>query len=257
MIRNLSTFLPIMMMLLFAAACVSPMFELEGFFWAPDLDMEAKAVDTGPGGIEIGEKIDVVEDLGVDDDEFIGGRLKWFTGDNSWIRFEYIPIDYDSDELITRTFTFNGNIYPVNTRVITDLELEYMRLGWGWQFIAIGDTFKAGTLLEAKGYLIDASLDAPDVNIHDSDSFDIVLPTVGLVANFTPLEMLEIFGEASGISAGSYGWSVDAEAGVKFVPIEMVTIFAGYRYLTFDLEVDDDEADVDLTGPYAGVSVRF
>jgi hypothetical protein len=44
---------------------------------------------------------------------------------------------------------------------------------------------------------------------------------------------------------------------LRFIPIKNVTLTAGYRIISFDVEVDDDEADVTMNGPYIGGSIRF
>ena len=45
--------------------------------------------------------------------------------------------------------------------------------------------------------------------------------------------------------------------GVKYRPVKMVSVFGGYRLIDLDLEVDDDTADLELSGPYVGASVTF
>lgn len=239
--------------LLFISSCASPAVEFEGRYWYPDLDLEAKIEDGG-----FGTRIDFDDDLDLDDEDFPVGRVKLFTGENSWIRAEYIPISYDGDSMLTRTIFFNGKPFIVGTRVITDFDFEYYRLGWGSQFISLGDGFfKFGTLIEAKGYNLDASLISPTTGIAESEDITFGLPTVGVILDINPADKLNFYGEISGITAGSYGYTIDAEAGVKFIPFKNFTLTCGYRYLTFDVEWDDDEADMTLAGAFVGGSLRF
>lgn len=45
-----------------------------------------------------------------------------------------------------------------------------------------------------------------------------------------PVVPIDVFAEATGLSAGKYGYCYDAEAGVKFVPIKFVSIEGGFGY---------------------------
>jgi hypothetical protein len=82
-------------------------------------------------------------------------------------------------------------------------------------------------------------------------------PTVGAMANLTPLTWLEVFAEISGIPFGDLGHVVDAEAGVRILPFPLLSVSAGYRVLDARIEIDDDLADLTLSGPFLGASLRF
>jgi outer membrane receptor protein involved in Fe transport len=69
--------------------------------------------------------------------------------------------------------------------------------------------------------------------------------------------MIHIFAEVSGLPAGSLGHVLDAEAGIRFVPVPFLTIGGGYRYLDVKIEHDNDSGALKLSGPFAAVSVRF
>jgi hypothetical protein len=73
----------------------------------------------------------------------------------------------------------------------------------------------------------------------------------------TPISALDIFAEVSGMTFGGFGHIVDAEAGVRFIPIRFLTLSAGYRVFDVRVEHDDDFAKLKLTGPFIGASVRF
>ncbi|MBU0754703.1 MAG: hypothetical protein KJ645_06155 [Planctomycetes bacterium] len=248
-------------LLFLTAACTSPVLEFEPYLWDPALSVKAKLSEQVLG-VNLEETIDFEDDLGIKEEAFFGGRFKWFTGDNSWIRLDYLPVSYDSDILAGRTILFNGKWLLKGRPVSTNLDMEYLRLGWAWRFIDIDDGFiKLGPLLELKGFLLDATVDAPSwlsyLDIHESESLNFVLPTVGAVVDLNPIDELNIYGEASGMSAGKYGFAVDAEAGLKFIPIDNVSISAGFRYLAFETEIHDDEVNADLSGPFLALSIRF
>jgi len=176
------------------------------------------------------------------------------------LRLAYSQVAYSGDETIERTIEFAGETYTVGTRVITDFDVKYLRLGWAWQFINIANgRVKLGTLLEAKGALIDISLDAPYLipPIKESERFIGGLPTVGAALDINPHKLVNIFAEVSGIYAGKYGYFLDGEAGIKIIPIKYVSILGGYRILDFQVEDDPDLAQLRISGPFVGITLRF
>ena len=50
---------------------------------------------------------------------------------------------------------------------------------------------------------------------------------------------------------------MDAEAGLRFIPVPFLTISAGYRYFDVKIEHDDDSGKAKFYGPFVGASVRF
>lgn len=210
---------------------------------------------------DLGTRIDFVDDLGMDNDDFEGGRFYFYTTEDSWLRAEYIPFSYDSDGPIRVDAYFEDLALPIGTRVITDLDLQYLKLGWAWQPISVGDgLFKVGPLFEAKGFLVDASVEAPALPVTNnkrSEELNVALPSVGVVMDVNPLDELNIYAEVSGIPAGKYGHLYDAEAGLNFAPFDYVQITGGYRILNFRVDTGDDLARLRLAGPFLSASFRF
>ena len=74
----------------------------------------------------------------------------------------------------------------------------------------------------------------------------------------SPLAWLDVFAEVSGIPFGDLGHVLDAEAGVRFIPVRFFTVSAGYRIFDMRVGKDDDSfAKLKLTGPFIGASFRF
>jgi hypothetical protein len=168
-------------------------------------------------------------------------------------------VDYDGDENLQRTIQFGGETYTAGTRVVTDAEIEYLRVGWAWQFINIHDYFKLGTLIEAKVIWFKGSLEAINLvpPVKESEKFVFGLPTIGIALDLNPHKILNIFGEVSGLYAGSYGYVYDAEIGIKLIPIRILSILGGYRIMEFRAEYHDDYATLRIHGPFVGATVRF
>ena len=232
-----------------------PKVEFEGRYWITDLTAEAKIIESG-----IGTGIDFKDDLGLKDENFPDARFTWYTGAKSKLRLAYTQVAYGGKKNIERTIEFDGKTYTAGTRVITDLDVYYLRFGWAWQFINIANgKVKLGTLIEAKGFLVDISLDAPNLipPVKESEEFIGGLPTVGAALDINPHKIVNIFAEVSGIHAGEYGYFLDGEAGVKIIPIKNLSILGGYRIFYFKAEDDPDFAKLRISGPFVGATLRF
>ena len=250
-------FLLIGCMLIFSIGVVfaDTKIELEGRYWITDLACKGKVTELSV----IGSDINFKDDLGITDKDFPELRLTWNTGPRSKIRFAYTEIDYSNDKNITKTVTFAGRSYTLGTKVSTTLDVKYLRLGWFWQFIDIAEgAFKLGTLLELKGFMVDASLAAPTLSFSESEQFMGGLPTLGVALDINPLKKINLFAEISGLHAGDYGYFFDAEVGMKIIPLKNFSITGGYRIFNMELEDDNsDYAKLSLTGPFMTGTLRF
>jgi hypothetical protein len=229
--------------------------EFEGRYWFPNLQGDIKVTQN-----DIGTNINLKHDLDIENAGYPEFRLTWYTGPKSKIRLAYTQADYEGDKNIKKTIEFNGETYDIGTRIDTDFHLKYLRLGWAWQFINIDrGKVKLGTLVDAKVFWVKGSLDAPDLNppVEESGSFFFGLPTIGVALDINPHRILNIFAEGSGMYAGSYGYVYEAEAGVKLIPIKILTLLAGYRILEVKGEAEHNHAKARLYGPFVGVTVRF
>jgi hypothetical protein len=253
------TFLWVLVILVFtpcvAFAQKDVRLEFEGRYWFTDLEGRVKVTDA-----DIGTDINLKRDLDIEDEGYPEVRLTWYTGKKSKIRLAYTQVDYDGDANIQRTILFDGTTYNVGTRVVTDLDIKYVRIGWAWQFINIDNGFlKLGTLIEGKGFWGKTTLEAPDLvpALREKEKFVFALPTIGAALDINPHKMLNIFAEGSGLTAGRYGYMYDAEVGMKLIPIRILSIIGGYRLLGFKAEHHDDFAKARVHGPFVGVTVRF
>lgn len=232
-----------------------PKVEFEGIYWIADLTAEARITENG-----IGTEVDFKTDFGLEDKNFPEGRFTWHTGPKSKIRLAFTQIQYSGDKIVERTIEFGGETYSIGTQVITDFDVTYLRLGWAWQFINIADgKLKFGTLLEAKGFWVDASLRAPNLNppVEEAEKFAFGLPTIGLALDINPHKTVNVFAEVSGLFAGKYGYFFDAEVGVKIIPIKNLSIVGGYKILDIQAEDEPDFAKLKISGPFAGATLRF
>ncbi len=80
---------------------------------------------------------------------------------------------------------------------------------------------------------------------------------IGLAGRISPIPWVSLNAKVSGLPAGGYGYIVDAEGSLDINPIKYVGISAGYRYLKARADYNDNHADYQLDGPFAGLHIRF
>ena len=130
--------------------------ELDGRYWIPEVSARAKI----EGGPLPGTEFDFVKDLGIDDEPLPDLRLSIFTGPNSKLRLGYTHAAFEGDTIIGRTIQFNGTDYPASTRVVSELDLHYLRLGWIWQLPVIPGKLR-GEGVRGRGHAEGAGDHAP------------------------------------------------------------------------------------------------
>jgi len=241
--------------LLAPSLALAQIVELEGRYWFADIKAKVNIDSSSVPGTTV----DFKEDLGIDAEDAPGVRLTFGLPFNSKIRLAYTFLHFEGDATLERTIAFGGSTFAVNTQVDSELDMHYGRLGWIWQPIAIPGILKLGPMLELKGVVFDATVETRNASpaIQESKELGLLLPTIGAAVDFTPHRMIHLFAEVSGLPAGSLGHIVDAEAGIRIVPLPFFTIAAGYRLFDLKIEDDDDFGKAKLYGPFVGVSVRF
>jgi hypothetical protein len=229
--------------------------DLEARYWLTKLDASAKVTSHSLPGTSI----DLERDLGVRDENLPELRLTVSTGLIGKLRLAYVHGDFGSDTTLARSFQFGGTTFTASSRVESDVEVHYGRIGWTWQPLGVPGIFKVGPLFEIKGLVIDVDVRNRTGGSSERESalLPMAFPTAGLMINVTPLRWLDLFAEASGIPFGDLGHVVDAEAGVRFIPFRLFTLAAGYRILDVRVGTNDDFAKVRLSGPFVGASFRF
>lgn len=217
--------------------------DVEGRYWFTSMDDEIKS---GSGGTTI----NLVDDLGVDENEnFFDVRATLELGSHK-LRYGFMPMSWEGSK--TATVTFGGTNF--SGTVNSELDVAYHRLGYEYDII---DTLnnRLGVIFEIKYFDVDARLTSGAT----SQSADIKapIPTIGIAAQAGLPFLLSVGGEVTGMSLGSAAWLVDAEAGVNFKPAPFVVVSGGYRLLKVHADYSDDLLDLSVTGPFVMLRADF
>ena len=248
--RRLYLLLGATLFLIFTSTAAQAVVKVEGRYWFPTLSAEIQSTEAAL----IGDRISLVDDVGLSDSEnFPGGRISLELG-NHKVRYAYTPLSWDGQKNITRDIDFGGTTYTVSTPVTSSLETDYHRLGYEYDFIDfLGN--RLGVIFEIKYFDTKASLTSAGMSAQESLKFP--LPAVGVTGQVGLPFLASVGGELTAFTLGSSGYIVDGEVGVNYNPLPLVTLSGGYRFLKIRIEDGDDFGEFELSGPFILVRGGF
>jgi outer membrane protein len=213
--------------------------------WQQNFSGHAQSGDSG-------DKIDIEDDMGFDDDDGFQGYISFEHSvpmvPNILVQRTVIDADANGD-LNGKTFddvTFPGAVKSTIDLTHTDATLYYQILD-NWASLDIGLTaryFEQG--IKVKDQTQNADLD-----------IDLVIPMAYAAVKFDlPLTGLYVGADGNGIKYDDHHF-FDAKAMIGWESSIGLGIEAGYRYFDVQYEDNDEEADLTIEGPFAGLFFHF
>ena len=200
--------------------------------------------------------VDPIDDLGLEEDGIYELRLVFRTGKRTVVRLAWQPLVFAGDEMITGRI---GEL-EITPRVQTDLDLDYGRVAFAWQFLSSRDgRFRLGPMIEAKGFQGEAafSVDNPIVPLVRTTEFETGLPSAGLMLDLEPSRKVHVFAEASVLVDTDEGELTDGEAGIRYFVTPAFAVTAGYRSIEIDIEDGTDVIEIEIDSLFVGATFRF
>ena len=225
--------------------------ELEGRYWAPDVNGSATLDE-----FDLPTDIDLSGLLGLDADGVPEGRFTFRIFLGFYVRATYQKMDNSGQRSLDDLFDFP---LPISATVNSNLDFDYGRLALGWRFVFPKKIFSIGAFAEAKGFSGDAgaSIDSDIFSDSITESFEAVIPSVGVVAEINPSEKWQIFGEVSLAVGYDDADMADWELGMRYFPTSIFGIGAGYRVMDLDGRIDNVLLDVDWKGAFLTGLLKF
>ncbi|HET7747079.1 MAG TPA: YfaZ family outer membrane protein [Vicinamibacteria bacterium] len=224
---------------------------VEGRGFQPTL---AGTVQKGSNAGE-GSVVDVVDDLGLQDEQTFDARgiIQYKPGHK--LRGSYTRIDYRGDQPVPQTFTYGQTRYERFTRVRTTVKGAYLSADYEWDFVK-RDKGYFGIVLGARGFDLDTVvLDVSD-SAREADTIRAVIPVAG-VATRVYMGRLSLGGEVAGLTIGDKGHIIEVDGGLRFHVSDRLAVGAGYRYLDLEGRDGRDEVTLTLRGWQAGIELSL
>jgi len=239
-------------LLLFTSHAANAIVDVEARYWFTNLDAN---IETSSGTVA-GTDLNLVSDLGIDDHEsFPEGRITLEFG-HTRLRYAYMPLSWSGNTTISRNLSFAGKTFPLSTQVSTDVQFDYHRFSYEYDFIdKLNNRF--GIIVEVK--YLDGRVNLKDAafGLDESTRLQIPIPAVGVGGELAIPFLANIRAEITAMGLGSLAYVIDGEANIGFKPLPFVNVSAGYRYLKFHFDRDSDTGGVTLRGPFVTISANF
>lgn len=224
-------------------------------WWFASLDADAQISANGI----IGTDIDLVDDLGVDDSAGIPIINAWvqpFT----WLKIqgEYMSLGIDGSRAINESIVFDGTTFSISDNVTGELDVDRFS-GWVEINPINGSWGYIGVMVGGEYVHLDGTVSS-DLAGSASGDFDAGTLTLGGQAGFNITENLDIHARIRGMSFDISGVELDVfdiEGGIGYTLADHFELSVDYRYLTLDVNNDDDSGDLTLQGPVVGGRIKI
>jgi len=224
-------------------------------YWFPSLKGDMKVNANGVTGTQFSLK----DDLGMDNKN-IPSVEAYVGGGRHHASLMYSQVDFSGSNVLTRNIVFNGQTYAAGSNVDSDLKLKMLDLEYQYDLVNLENIlagFSVGVIGKVKYLDGEARLFSSAAG-EKKETFGIPIPMVGVGVHAGLLaNVLEARAKFTGIG---YSGNVfyDALAEISWTPFSFLDIHGGYRYMKLKVDdVSDVFADVELSGPYVGLSIGF
>jgi hypothetical protein len=216
------------------------------------------------GDVRVGT-VDFVQEFGIEKETFREFRAVVKAARKHKIRYARLPIEYDQSAVLQRTITFQNVSFPVTASATANIKWDIHRIGYEWDFVRQTYGF-VGLVTELKYSTVKATVSASGVVNGQTQSLSEAVdqkapaPTIGGIARGYLGKHASITGEFTGLKidrsdflAKFYDFDVYGAAHLG----RNVGVQVGYRSITVDFLVDNDQGTMKMKGRYLGGFVRF
>jgi hypothetical protein len=225
-------------------------FEAGLIFWKPSPEI---AITSGT----LGTPVDFVNTFAVDDKRIRAYRIVSKAGKHK-VRFSTEDIKYDATTTLTETIRFQGQTYTIGVPTTAELDWTLRRFGYEYDPLATPRGF-LGLIFDLKYSKMNAQLSAPGVATQVFER-NVPVPTLGGIARGYLTQYVSVTMEFTGFKLSRsdfiakftdfdlYGTAnLGRNAGVQY----------GYRKVNVNYDIETDEGNLKLKGPYFGLLIRF
>ncbi|HEV7501991.1 MAG TPA: hypothetical protein VGQ33_18380 [Vicinamibacteria bacterium] len=206
-------------------------------------------------GEKAGTEVDVTDDLGLTDKRTFDLRAT-IQFKRGWkLRGSFTPFDYKGDVEATRAFTYGDTRYSRFDHVVSSVKGTYASADLEWDFLKGSHGF-LGAVVGAKLFDVDTAIVDASINAREVDTITAPIPVIGLATRFYT-GRVSFEGEIAGLSIGSRGSLLEAEASVRLHISERLAVMGGYRHLSLDGKDGLDEVDLKLGGWQFGLEISL
>lgn len=204
---------------------------------------------------EEGTPLDIVDDLGIQDERTFDARAIFKVKTRHKLRAGYMPIDYGGDQDAPRNFTFKDTTYFRDDRVVTTMKGALWSGDYGYEFYQ-GPHGYVGALLGARIMDVDIVLVDADTAERETDSPFSPLPVIGIEGR-AYAGKLSLEAEFAGLSVSSLGSYYEFEGSARFHISDRLAVQGGYRLLSAEHKDEPDLFKLRMSGWQFGLELSL
>lgn len=206
-------------------------------------------------GDVIGNDIDLVSDLGLEDELGVfNGELTLKVSQRNRFTVGAVNFSHAGQGEVSETFTFNGVTYTEGVATDSSLDIQIVTIGYELDLVRAPRGYFAirlsVDLFEIQTSIVTASI------LENKATISAAIPKAGLAARINISDWVSVTGNVSAIEYEE-NYLVDGAVylDVNFTP--NIGIFAGWRMIRLEINIDDDGGEIEWSGAYLGAMVRF
>jgi len=205
-----------------------------------------------------GTPVDLEADLGLDRSDSVF-RIDGYYKFNAKHRIDFSLFDLSriGSRTIAKEIDWNGTIYPIDTTIASDVDLNIYKLAYTWTFMQRDKGYLGVT---GGLYIADmgARLTAPIIADRDGGGITAPLPVIGLRGehHFSEKLTFRASGELFAFSYGHFdGTMFDLFAGIDYQIFDKASLGLGLNTVTFALGIDATDLNGEFDWRYDGAMI--
>ena len=216
--------------------------------------------DLSYDSIDIDNTIDLEQDLDYEKENRISGRLKLCLPVIPNIYLMATPMEFDEAGIKSVDFTFGDQSFQADIDFESKLILNHIdvALFYALPFIPTATNKVLNIEIGLNTRIIDfkVEIEQPETGLEESEEYTVPIPMAYLAAQIIPFERIALEAEARGLTYSSnHIYSLIGRLKLKlFGPL---FIAGGYRYDKIEIDEEDVEVDVCLSGPFVETGFQF
>ncbi|MQA31458.1 MAG: hypothetical protein GEU82_16755 [Luteitalea sp.] len=225
--------------------------------WAPSADIVISSE-----GINIpGSEIDFRRDLGLADKRFGELRATLRPSRKQKLRFQYIPIKYEQETVVTRDLIFNGQRYRAGLPVNSLLDWAAYRFAYEYDAFYRSRGF-IGFVIDLKYTDVRAELANPVIALEFARAAA-PIPSIGGIGRYYVLPNVSVTAEITGIKIPD---SISEDYRAHYVDVDLygtvnftnhIGAQLGYRSFDVGYKIEEDTGSFVVKGLYFGLVARY
>ena len=220
-----------------------------------DRDTETR-IDTSEG--DPGSDVDLENDLGLHRSDSVfrfDGYFKF--NDRHRIDASWFDLSRSSTKQIDTEIVWNGTVYPIDTTIGSEFDLNIYKVSYTWSFMRRDNGFLG---LSAGLYIADfkTSLSASEIGLREVGDGTAPLPVIGLRGEHRFSEKWTFRGSGELFAFEYDNWDgslVDLYVGLDYGFSDSFSLGLGYNSVTFDIGVAEQDFTGDIDWGYQGAMI--